>query len=117
MNYITNFFRVGCVALLAMLILAPGAFAQQAPDPPTDLEARAGAVDETTGDQHGRITLTWSPVPEANNGGFDVTDYVIEFTADPTDANFLGGGGRNRNSTRCKRNSSDNEVQRRSHPP
>ena len=57
MKYITNFFGVGCVALLAALILAPGAFAQQAPDPPTDLEARAGAVDETTGDQHGRITL------------------------------------------------------------
>ena len=86
MNYITNFFRAGCVALLAVLILAPGAFAQTAPDPPTNLEARAGAVDETTGDQHGRIALSWSPVLEANSGGFAVTDYIIEFTADPTDA-------------------------------
>ncbi|MCY3614888.1 MAG: fibronectin type III domain-containing protein, partial [Bacteroidetes bacterium] len=86
MKYITNFLKVGCVALLAVLILAPGAFAQTAPDPPTDLEARAGAVDETTGDQHGRIALSWSPVAEANNGGFAVTDYIIEFTADPTDA-------------------------------
>ena len=93
MNYITNLFRVGCVALLAMLVLAPGAFAQQAPDPPTDLEARAGAVDMTQGDQQGRITLSWSPVPEANNGGFDITDYVIEVSedydaADPTAATW-----------------------------
>ena len=28
MKYITNFFGVGCVALLAVLIVAPGAFAQ-----------------------------------------------------------------------------------------
>ena len=80
MKYITNFFRVGCVALLAMLILAPGAFAQDPPDPPDDVMARAGAVDQTTGDQHGRITLTWGPV--AAVGGFDVTDYVIESSSD-----------------------------------
>ena len=93
MKYITNFFRVGCAALLAVLILAPGAFAQTAPDPPTDLEARAGAVDMTTGDQHGRITLSWTPVAEDNNGGFAVTDYVIEVSedydaADPTAATW-----------------------------
>ena len=86
MKYITNLFRVGCVALLAMLILAPGAFAQQDPPTPpaapTDLEARAGAADETTGEQHGRITLTWEQVPEADNGGFAVTDYIIEFSSD-----------------------------------
>ena len=89
MNYITNFFRVGCVALLAMLVLAPSAFAQSPtePDPPTDLEARAGAVDMTTGDQHGRITLSWTPVADANNGGFAVTDYVIEVSEDYDAAN------------------------------
>ena len=69
-----------------MLILAPGAFAQQAPDPPTDLEAVAGDAVTATNAQQGRITLSWTPVAEANNGGFDVTDYIIEFTADPTDA-------------------------------
>ncbi|MDE2827071.1 MAG: fibronectin type III domain-containing protein, partial [Bacteroidota bacterium] len=90
MKYITNFFGVGCVALLAMLIMAPGAFAQQysPPDPPTDLEARAGAADETTGDQHGRITLTWSPVLEANNGGLPLltglAGYKLEVSEDPT---------------------------------
>ncbi len=59
MKYITNSFRVGCVALLAMLILAPGAFAQDPPtepNPPTDVEA---AATEATA---GSITLTWSPV-------------------------------------------------------
>ena len=89
MNYITNFFKVGCVALLAVLILAPGAFAQQAPDPPTDLDGRGPGMRST--ETNGRPTgphhaLSWSPVPEANNGGFDVTDYIIEFTADPADA-------------------------------
>ena len=79
------------MALLAMLILAPGAFAQDPPVPPTDLEARPGAVDQETGDQHGRITLSWPPV--AAVGGFDVTDYVIEFSsdydvADPTTATW-----------------------------
>ena len=52
MNYITNFFRVGCVALLATLILAPGAFAQDpptAPNPPTDVMAAAG--DAADGDE------------------------------------------------------------------
>ena len=101
MNYITNFFRVGCVALLAMLVLVPGAFAQQdpptEPNPPTDLEARAGAADETTGDQHGIITLTWSPVTGDDNGGFDVpltaAGYQIEASsdydaADPTAATW-----------------------------
>ena len=102
MKYITNFFRVGCAALLAVLILAPGAFAQQEPNPPTDLEARAGAADETTGDQHGRITLTWSPVTGDDNGGFDVpltvgvaltAGYGIEISsdydaADPTAATW-----------------------------
>ena len=87
MKYITNFFRVGCVALLAMLILAPGAFAQQAPDPPTDLVATA------TEGTAGSIDLSWEQVPEANNGGFAVTDYIIEVSsdydaADPTAATW-----------------------------
>ncbi|MYD56989.1 MAG: fibronectin type III domain-containing protein, partial [Rhodothermaceae bacterium] len=84
MNYITNFFRVGCVALLAMLILAPGAFAQQdpptEPNPPTDLEAVA------TDAAAGSIILTWSPVTGDDNGGFDVpltaAGYQIEVSAD-----------------------------------
>ena len=102
MKYFTNLFKVGCVALLAVLILAPGALAQQEPNPPTDLEARAGAADETTGDQHGRVTLTWSPVTGDDNGGFDVpltvgvaltAGYGIEISsdydpADPTAATW-----------------------------
>ncbi|MCY4673244.1 MAG: fibronectin type III domain-containing protein [Bacteroidetes bacterium] len=88
MKYITNFFGVGCVALLAMLIVAPGAFAQQLtkPNPPNDLEARAGAADKTMGDQQGRITLTWSPVTGDDNGGRDVPltadGYQIEVSKD-----------------------------------
>ena len=84
MKYITNFFGVGCVALLAMLIMAPGAFAQQfsPPDPPTDLEAVA--TDATAGS----ITLTWSPVLEANNGGLPLltglAGYKLEVSEDPT---------------------------------
>ena len=84
MKYITNFFGVGCVALLAMLILAPGAFAQQptAPNPPDDLDADTGDTTSETADQHGRITLTWGPVLGDDNGGFAVTDYVIEVSSD-----------------------------------
>ncbi len=92
MKHITNFLGVGCVTLLAMLIVVPGAFAKQfsTPDPPTDLAARAGAADETTGDQHGRITLTWTPVAEANNGGLalepGIAGYKLEVSKDPTAA-------------------------------
>ena len=69
MKYITNFFRVGCVALLAMLILAPGVFAQAptAPDPPDDLMADA------TEDVAGSITLTWTHVVDE--------DFPIELAA------------------------------------
>ena len=95
MNYITNFFRVGCVALLAMLVLAPGAFAQQdpptAPNPPTDVEAVAGDASDATAAQQGRITLTWSPVTGDDNGGFDVpltaAGYQIEASSDYDAAN------------------------------
>ncbi len=86
MKYITNFFGVGCVALLAMLVLAPGAFAQQfsPPDPPTDLEAVA--TDATAG----TITLTWSPVADANNGGLPLltgnAGYKLEVSEDPAAA-------------------------------
>ncbi|MXZ04298.1 MAG: DUF4397 domain-containing protein [Rhodothermaceae bacterium] len=72
------------MALLAMLIMAPGAFAQQysPPDPPTDLEAVA---TEATA---GSITLTWSPVLEANNGGLPLlaglAGYTLEVSEDPT---------------------------------
>ena len=96
MKYFTNLFRVGCVALLAMLILAPGAFAQQEPNPPSDVEAAA------TEDVAGSITITWSPVTGDDNGGFEVpltvgealTDgYEIEVSsdydaADPTAATW-----------------------------
>ncbi|MCY3615870.1 MAG: fibronectin type III domain-containing protein, partial [Bacteroidetes bacterium] len=91
MKYITNFFGVGCVALLAMLIMAPGAFAQQitTADPPSDLAAAVGNTTDETAAQEGRITLTWSPVPEANNGGSPIltgaAGYQIEVTEDPTD--------------------------------
>ena len=88
MKYITNFFRVGCVALLAMLILAPGAFAQDLPtepNPPTDLEVVAGDPTEANA-QQGRFTLTWSPVTGDDNGGFEVpltaAGYQIEISAD-----------------------------------
>ncbi len=106
MNYITNFFRVGCVALLAMLVLAPGAFAQQdpptAPNPPTDVEAVAGDASDATAAQQGRITLTWSPVTGDDNGGFDVpltaAGYQIEVSpdydaADPTAATWAVATG------------------------
>ena len=89
MNYITNFFRAGCVALLAVLILAPGAFAQQitTADPPNDLEATVGDATDAAAAQEGRITLTWSPVDPANNGGSPILGgadgYIIEVTADP----------------------------------
>ena len=88
MKYITNFFRVGCAALLAVLILAPGAFAQQftPPGPPPGLDARAGAEDVETGDQFGRIYVTWNRVEDANDGGLPVIDYTLEVTEDPTDA-------------------------------
>ena len=105
MNYITNLFRVGCVALLAMLILAPGAFAQQdpptEPNPPTDVEAMAGDPTEANA-QQGRITLTWSPVTGDDNGGFDVpltaAGYQIEVSsdydaADPTAATWAVATG------------------------
>ena len=87
MKYITNFFGVGCVALLAMLIVAPGAFAQAPtePDPPTDLMVVPGDPTETNA-QQGRFTLTWSPVTGDANGGFPVgltlADYQIEISAD-----------------------------------
>ena len=97
MKYFTNLFRVGCAALLAVLILAPGAFAQQAPNPPSDLEAAAGDPTEAN-PQQGRINLTWSPVTGDDNGGFDVSlvfadGYVIEISsdydaADPTAATW-----------------------------
>ena len=106
MNYITNFFRVGCVALLTMLVLAPGAFAQQdpptAPNPPTDVEAVAGDASEATAAQQGRITLTWSPVTGDDNGGFEVpltaAGYQIEVSsdydaADPTAATWAVATG------------------------
>ena len=106
MNYITNFFRVGCVALLAMLIVAPGAFAQQdpptEPNPPTDVEAVAGDASDATASQQGRITLTWSPVTGDDNGGFDVpltaAGYQIEVSsdydaADPTAATWAVATG------------------------
>jgi hypothetical protein len=101
MKYITNFFGVGCVALLAMLVMAPGAFAQSQfdpPDPPTDLEVMAGDPTESNA-QHGRLTLTWSPVADANNGGLplfpDIAGYTIEISADydaadPTAATWAG---------------------------
>ena len=82
MKYITNFFGVGCVALLAVLTMAPGAFAQQltAPNPPDDLEAMA------TEGTAGSITLTWSPVTGDDNGGRDVplteAGYQIEVSPD-----------------------------------
>ena len=96
MKYFTNLFRVGSMALLVMLILAPGAFAQQEPNPPSDVEAVA------TEDVAGSITITWSPVTGDDNGGFDVpltvgealTDgYEIEVSsdydaADPTAATW-----------------------------
>lgn len=90
MNYITNFFRVGCVALLAMLILAPGAFAQQitTADPPVVTAAVGNTVDESAA-QNGSITLRWGPVDPANNGGSPILagadGYRIEVTEDPTD--------------------------------
>ena len=89
MKYITNFFRVGCAALLAVLILAPGAFAQQitTADPPV-VTAAVGDPTEAN-PQQGRITLTWDAVLEANNGGSPILagadGYRIEVTEDPTD--------------------------------
>ena len=91
MKYITNFLGIGCMALLAMLILAPGAFAQQitTADPPDDVEAAVGNTTDENAAQAGVITLTWSPVEEANNGGSPIpagtAGYVVEVTADPTD--------------------------------
>ena len=88
MKYITNFFRVGCVALLAMLILAPGAFAQDpptAPGVPTDVGVMSAA------DNHTSLILSWNA--PATNGGFDVTSFRIEVSenydaADPTAATW-----------------------------
>ena len=100
MNYITNFFRVGCVALLAVLILAPGAFAQDPPtepNPPSTVTAVAGDYTSETNAQQGRITLTWFPVTGDDNGGFEVpltaAGYQIEVSsdydaADPTAATW-----------------------------
>ncbi len=98
MKYITNFLGVGCVALLAMLIMAPGALAQQftPPDPPGDLVAMPGDPTETNA-QQGRIYLRWSPVADANNGGLPlltgIAGYTIEVStdydaADPTAATW-----------------------------
>ena len=72
MKYITNFFRVGCVALLAMLILAPGAFSQAptAPGVPTDVGVMPAA------DNHTDLILSWNA--PATTGGFDVTSFRIE---------------------------------------
>ena len=103
MKHITDFLGVGCVALLAMLIMAPGALAQQLnpPNPPGDVMAMPGDPTETNA-QQGRTHLTWSPVTGAENGGRDVpltvgpaaTDgYEIEVSsdydaADPTTATW-----------------------------
>ena len=88
MKYITNFFRVGCAALLAMLILASGAFAQDpptTPDPPTDLTAVATPATA------GSITLAWTAVSEPDDEDFPILagadGYQVEVTADPTDEN------------------------------
>ena len=81
MKYVTNFFRVGCVALLAMLIMAPGASAQQysPPDPPTDLAA--AATDGTAG----TITLSWSPVADVNNGGLPLLTGIAGYRLEVSD--------------------------------
>ncbi len=67
------------------------------PDPPTDLMTAAGDPTDTN-PQQGRITITWSPIDAANNGGLAVPNtgglasdattggYILEFfdtTADP----------------------------------
>ena len=83
MKHITNFLGVSCVALLAMLLMAPGAFAQQytPPDPPSDLAAAATEATAAT------ITITWSPVADANNGGLPlltgIAGYKLEVSEDP----------------------------------
>ena len=90
MKYITNFFGVGCVALLAMLIMAPGAFAQITRDPPP---APTGVEAEATENTAASITIKWSQVAAdatdlpllTGNSGSDA--YVVEVTEDPTDAN------------------------------
>ena len=86
MKHITNFLGVGCAALLAMLIMVPGVFAQVQDPPPAPVGVEAEATEATTGS----ITIKWSQVAE------DATDlpllageaaYVVEVTDDPTNAN------------------------------
>ena len=61
------------------------------PAAPTGLAAVAGDLATVNADppgpQQGRITITWDPVAEENNGGLAITDgdagYILEFSEDP----------------------------------
>ena len=84
MKYITNFFGVGCAALLAMLIMAPGAFAQVVtPDLPI---APTGVEAEATEDTEASITIKWAQVTGDDVGGLPLlaaeAGYVVEVSED-----------------------------------
>ena len=87
------------------------------PAAPTDLAAVAGDATDATADQNGRITVTFSPIDEANNGGLDVADtdagYVLEWAlaSDAADAAWTAV---TKTAPDPRRNSSDYAIQLRS---